>query len=406
MRRRVAVVGGAMAAAVVVWGACSKTPAPAPPAGPPPDPSTPAGRIARFECNRCHDAPGKLTPAPREKHCAHCHQAVFAGAFDWQYAPWRVAEWRKHIKHFREVPSLEGLEHRVRRDWLIGFLQAPHDLRPRLGEEMPRLPISEADARLIAAHLLGPDTGTPRVPPVLGDAARGLKIFNRKGCLSCHAFTGASGVEASPLPADLTPKLDGEAMARALKLAPDLRHARQKMRPDQLVSWLADPAALKPGAAMPRVPLTDQERADLAVFLSTTPLAAPSPGTPPALLPPLERPVTHAEVERAVFKRVCWHCHSDPDGNGGDGGPGNTGGLGFSGKGLDFGSRAAIVRRKAYLSAPIDGVPRLVWHLQARHAETAGLPPDPRRRGMPLGLPPLTPEQIQLVRSWVAQGMP
>jgi hypothetical protein len=27
-------------------------------------------------------------------------------------------------------------------------------------------------------------------------------------------------------------------------------------------------------------------------------------------------------------------------------------------------------------------------------------------RGMPLGLPPLEPEQIQLVESWIAQGRP
>lgn len=401
-RQQIRASGVFVMAAALCASACSKPPAPPQPKQPPPDPSTPAGRTARFECNRCHDAPGKLTPAPREKHCARCHQAVFEGAFDWQYAPWRVAEWRAHIKHFREVPSLAGLDRRVRRDWLISFLQEPHDLRPRLGEQMPRLPITEADARLIAAHLLGPETSTPKIPPVLGDAARGLRVFNSKGCLSCHAFSGASKVEASPIPI----KLSAEAMARAVKLAPDLRHTRQKMRPDQIVSWLADPAALKPDAAMPKLPLTAQERADLTVFLTTTPLKSPSPTTPPAPLPVLTRPVSHAEVERAVFKRVCWHCHSDPAGNGGDGGPGNTGGLGFSGKGLDFGTRAAILRHKQRLSEPIDGLPRLVWHLQARHHEAAGLPPDPKRRGMPLGLPPLTPEQIQLVRSWVAQGMP
>jgi hypothetical protein len=27
-------------------------------------------------------------------------------------------------------------------------------------------------------------------------------------------------------------------------------------------------------------------------------------------------------------------------------------------------------------------------------------------RGMPLGLPALTPEQVQLVESWIAQGRP
>ena len=31
---------------------------------------------------------------------------------------------------------------------------------------------------------------------------------------------------------------------------------------------------------------------------------------------------------------------------------------------------------------------------------------DPSLRGMPLGLPSVTPEELQLVESWIAQGRP
>jgi hypothetical protein len=57
--------------------------------------------------------------------------------------------------------------------------------------------------------------------------------------------------------------------------------------------------------------------------------------------------------------------------------------------------------------APVqDGTPRLVAHLWARHTEEAGRPV-PGIRGMPLGLPALPPEDIQLVvESWIAQGRP
>jgi hypothetical protein len=50
-------------------------------------------------------------------------------------------------------------------------------------------------------------------------------------------------------------------------------------------------------------------------------------------------------------------------------------------------------------------VPRLVRALLARHDEEAGAVSG-AVRGMPLGYPPLSPEDIQLVESWIAQGRP
>jgi hypothetical protein len=41
----------------------------------------------------------------------------------------------------------------------------------------------------------------------------------------------------------------------------------------------------------------------------------------------------------------------------------------------------------------------------ARYGEEAGTP-NPNVRGMPLGLPPLPLEDIQLVETWIAQGRP
>lgn len=129
----------------------------------------------------------------------------------------------------------------------------------------------------------------------------------------------------------------------------------------------------------------------------------------PRRLPVLTRPVSYAEVEAAVFHKVCWHCHSDPAGNNGDGGPGNTGGLGYDGVGLDLGTRSGILRGKqtpdGHRQSIIDGPePVLLTVLWRRHQELAGtFSPRP---GMPLGFPPLSPEQIQLVESWIAQGTP
>lgn len=367
-----------------------------PPAPPPRTSYTGAAAVVeRFQCYRCHDAPGKLEPAAREQHCVRCHQAVHAGAFDAdsRYSAEQVAAWKEHIVHLRRVPSLAGIE-RLRRAWLVEFLQAPHDLRPGLEASMPRLAIGAEDAGAIADHFLPPEV--PEAPAVLGDPERGRVLFRGLDCARCHHFSG-SGVAGPAAPAPGT--LD------EVRLAPDLRHTRQRMKPSAVLAWLEDPQAVKADTLMPAFPLEEEQRRDLAAFVLQAELAPLTSAAVPARLPVLERPVTHAEVERRVFKRICWHCHSDPLPVGGDGGPGNTGGFGFAGKGLDLGSYAAIKRGGHgvdYLAPGPDGVPRIVAAMHARHAEVAGQVGEVR--GMPLGLPPMSLEEIQLVETWIAQG--
>ena len=120
--------------------------------------------------------------------------------------------------------------------------------------------------------------------------------------------------------------------------------------------------------------------------------------------------MTFAEVEARVFRRSCWHCHSEPDFNDGDGGPGNTGGLGFTGRGLSLASAAAVRSgargddgtRHSVLSKAATGAPRLVEVLLARQREEVG--EVSALRGMPLGLPAVSAEDVQLVESWIASG--
>jgi hypothetical protein len=138
----------------------------------------------------------------------------------------------------------------------------------------------------------------------------------------------------------------------------------------------------------------------------------------PTRLPVLERRVAFEEVKARVFRKTCWHCHSEPDLALGDGGPGNTGGFGFKGRGLSFVDYTTISsgsvgddgnRRSIFKPIAVEGfsepVPRLLAHLLARQIEEAG-GEVPGIRGMPLGLPALSPEDIQLVESWIAQGRP
>ncbi len=375
---------------------------------PPPRPAVSgvAAVVERFECYRCHDAPGKLVPAVRVRHCVDCHQVVLAGGLDDDYPLVATAGWKRHIRQLTAVPSLTAIDARLRRDWLVAFLQTPHDLRPALAASMPRLPIGPEDAEAIAEHFIPrASVAAPTPEPVaLGEPERGRAIFLDRACHDCHRFEGA----------DLPTRIREDARPE-VRLSPDLRHTRDRMTPTALLAWLADPVAMKPDTLMPPAALTPEERLDVAAFILEADLTppAPPPATLPQRLPLLASAVSWDAVERRVFRHVCWHCHSDPEPVGGDGGPGNTGGFGFAGAGLDLGTHAAVIagaRRREdgatdVLAADASGTPRIVTAMLARHVEAAG-GQVPGVRGMPLGLEPLSLEQIQLVESWIAQGAP
>ena len=169
---------------------------------------------------------------------------------------------------------------------------------------------------------------------------------------------------------------------------------------------------------MPTLGLSEDDARDVAAYVLTTPLAAPPP-PPPAFtrLPILARRVTFEEVSEQVFKKGCIHCHADPDEKGRDPGPGSAGGFGFPPRGVRFTSYAGFTlgyraqgggRRSLVTPEPgLErwGGSRLVAALVARHEETAGRP-IAEVRGMPLGLPGVSAEDVQLVETWVSEGAP
>lgn len=358
--------------------------------------------IDRFECVRCHDIPGR-EPAALHRHCVRCHQDILAGRFP---APAEtLREWQQHITHLTDVPALRGAE-RLRRAWLAAWLHAPHDLRPGLNSTMPRLPLGPDEAADLAAALV---PGAEEPAPLPGDLDRGRALLGDKSCTLCHRFTGAPTIAPAP---KLPVPLDQAQLQRGLAQAPDLRYTRERMRPAALVAWLLDPPRHKPGTPMPKIPLDEADARALATYINQVPLdPAPAP-RPVERLPLLDRRVTWAEVEARVFKKTCWHCHSDPDYARGDGGPGNSGGFGFAPRRLDLASYAGIAsgsvdddgQRRSVFAPLADGTPRIVAHMLARHLEVEGGAPE--LRGMPLGLTPVPLADIQLVDTWIAQGRP
>jgi cytochrome c2 len=362
------------------------------------DPARGKTLVRRYECNRCHEGTG-LPPASPGAQCAGCHAGILAGTIRAPHAD------NPAIHYYVDAPRLSGLGQTLRASWLAAFLLEPVKVSPRRVESMPRLSMTTSDARDIAAYLVSGATDmSPQ--PLLGDPERGKQLAPRKGCFLCHEFTGAARSEGAPaggLP------VAPEALARGVGGAPDLRLARERVRRDTIVDWIKNPHSVRQDATMPVLGLSSEEAADLAAYVLTTPLDG-APAAPPALerLAVLGRTVSYEEVAEKVFRTSCIHCHEN-------GGPGNTGGFGFAPRGVDVTNHAAILRgyvasngsRASLLDhdATLDslGGSRLVAALVARSEEVAGRP-TARVRGMPMGLPPVSAEQIQLVETWVAQA--
>ncbi len=391
----------------------------------PPAPSTPAQIAAaaplsanathgkelleQFQCNRCHDGIG-IEPAPQGKHCVRCHADIVTGIFK---APsTSLTKWRPRVEDLNAAPSLEALGARYSQEWVEAYLLQPRDLRPGLPNGMPRLDLTVEDARDLAAYLVrGASEPVPPIGPEDADMGKGREILDTKGCGNCHKFTGVAAVGFSPLPVSLRP---GD-FAIGARLAPDLRVTRDRFSYPRLLQWLLDPRSVKPDTRMPKVLLSNEEARDLAQYILKAELSPLPEPVLPKRLPLLERPVTYKEVDKRVFHRTCWHCHSEPDYAIGDGGPGNSGGFGFKPRGLNLSDyngisagvleKGSATKRLSVFAPMSDGTPRIIKVLMQRHAEAAGFPPG-EVRGMPLAYPPLPLEDIQLLETWIAQGRP
>ena len=382
---------------------------------PPPAVAMPANTetdilVWRFQCTRCHEVP-RTEPAVRDKHCVTCHQQIHAGTFEAKAET--ITRWRGHIQSLRSAPSLVAAA-RLNRAWVKQFLLHPHDVRPGSIAQMPRLAITEPEAEKLATFLVPVETaGKVEMSPLL--VVRGEHLYRQFLCARCHRFTGASVDDPGTFAAtQVNDEMRRSAsavdeLAIAWTLAPDLRFARDRVQPARLAGWIEHP-----GGAMPTISgIGPLEAEALAVFIAHVSLSAPPKLEVPQRLPVLEREVSWTEVSVKVFHDTCWHCHAVPDFARGDGGPGNSGGFGFEPRGLDVSSYTGISEgsfggdgeRRSIFEKLSDGTPRVIAHLMARHVESSGGIVD-GVRGMPLGLPPLTLEQIQLVESWIVQGRP
>jgi cytochrome c oxidase subunit II len=93
--------------------------------------------------------------------------------------------------------------------------------------------------------------------PATVDQVEGKQVFNGKACVMCHRIQGTdAGGTVGP---DLTHLKSRQHIA-----AGTLRNTR-----GDLQAWVADPQSVKPGANMPRVPLSSDELNAVVAYLES-----------------------------------------------------------------------------------------------------------------------------------------
>jgi cytochrome c oxidase subunit 2 len=93
-------------------------------------------------------------------------------------------------------------------------------------------------------------------PEPAGAAAEGKAMYTRSACVGCHTIRGVSAGTLGP---DLT-HFGGRALFGAGLWPTNV---------ETVTAWLKDPPALKPGAKMPNLNLSDAEARALAVYLTS-----------------------------------------------------------------------------------------------------------------------------------------
>lgn len=361
----------------------------------PADPLSPtAAAFVAGDCARCHDVHVAGVPAAsRLDSCRDCHVWIRDVSADPAKRAKAAAvfplwpRYEKNIASYLQTPDLDAAMARLEPTWVASYLRDPLDTRPHLAESMPRFSLSDEQIALITAEFGRHRKSVPVTPPPdAGRVAEGGAIFAQRGCAGCHAF--------------------GALSAGGLPQSPDLAHARDRMSPDVAVAWILAPQSFAPGATMPALGLTEAEAVAVRDYLW---LADPSWKPAAALGPPpvaTTAPVSWTQVEERVTGRICQHCHMKPELNQGRAGPGNAGGFGFAATGIELQTYEGVCAAK-------DRIPDALMRRRVeahRDVVSPGEQPAqvarPERPGMPMGLPPLSDEDISLVLGWIAQGCP
>jgi cytochrome c len=97
-------------------------------------------------------------------------------------------------------------------------------------------------------------------PSAAADPENGKRLIVAKGCGGCHTVEGVPGATGL-----VGPRLNNIALRPTLAVGA-VDNSRENM-----MHWIMDPPSMKPGTAMPKLGLTEQEAQDITAFLYSQP---------------------------------------------------------------------------------------------------------------------------------------
>ena len=184
----------------------------------------------------------------RQMNCQGCHViegeggAVVAQVADWlERFEGRSSADAETLAASFSPPNLLGEGRKVQTDWLFAFFHEPSTIRPWLRMRMPSYGMSAEHRNALTAYFTAlDDAAYPFAEQVQPDLApeeltAALTMFSPDyfNCTTCH-------IQGDQFPPG-TPD----------RWAPDFALAAQRLRPDWIIDWLADPQSLMPGTRMP-----------------------------------------------------------------------------------------------------------------------------------------------------------
>lgn len=144
----------------------------------------------------------------------------------------------------QEAPELTFEGDRVKADWLFAFLKAPRTIRPAVEARMPNFRLNDEEALALTQALASfKDRSAPplreehryqvTVTAATREAAVKLMSKDYLDCFNCHW------------------NADRQPQGKREEWASDLTRVSQRLNPDWIVRWLADPAKIVPNTKMP-----------------------------------------------------------------------------------------------------------------------------------------------------------
>lgn len=134
-------------------------------------------------------------------------------------------------------PNLNTQGLRTKADWLFHFLNEPSTVRFWLNVRMPTFEFTQDQANTLVRAFMAMEDADPfevADPPVDADfLAQGRVLTARLRCEQCHIPSAAGSMSAS-------------------QLAPSFELSAERLRPEWIEMWLADPQAIAPGTQMPQ----------------------------------------------------------------------------------------------------------------------------------------------------------